>query len=149
MMLRELTRFTLQTYFAGLAEKGAGHRTALKVRDALASVLNYAIEGGALAIDPLKGMRLPRDNRSPEPKTTITPEQFGRLLQLIQEPYSTAVHTAALTGLRVSEVLGLRWKRLDIPGSRITVAERYARGNWSKPKSRLQRGDNSCPACGD
>lgn len=139
MMLRELTRFTLQSYFAGLADRGAGYRTVLKVRDALASVLNYAHKGGILVINPLIGMRRPRDNRPVETKTTITREQFHQLLMLIQEPYATAVHTAALTGLRVSEVLALKWKRLDIAGSKITVAERYTRGDWDKPKSRYSQ----------
>src|SRR6266498_4091009 len=43
------------------------------------------------------------------------------------------VHVAIYTGLRVSELAGLRWN--DIGTSSITIDERYCRGDWGAPKS--------------
>jgi integrase len=40
---------------------------------------------------------------------------------------------ASLTGLRVSELAGLRWD--DIHEDSITIDERYCRGDWGAPKS--------------
>jgi hypothetical protein len=55
------------------------------------------------------------------------------LVELIEEPYATMVYVAVYTGLRVSEVIGLRWS--DIHEQSITIDERYCRGDWNAPKS--------------
>jgi integrase len=81
----------------------------------------------------MQGLRLPLDKRARQPKPTITPEQFHNLVQLISEPYATMVHTAVWTGLRVSEVIGLKWR--CIHSDSITIEERYCRGDWSLPKT--------------
>jgi integrase len=43
------------------------------------------------------------------------------------------VYVAVYTGLRVSELIGLRWG--DIHERSITIDERYCRGDWGEPKS--------------
>jgi integrase len=52
---------------------------------------------------------------------------------MIAEPYATMVFVAAYTGLRVSELVALRWK--DIHENSITVDERFCRGDWGEPKT--------------
>jgi integrase len=54
-------------------------------------------------------------------------------LELIAEPYATMVYVGIYTGLRVSELAGLRWD--DIHEESITIDERYCRGDWGAPKS--------------
>ena len=55
-------------------------------------------------------------------------------MNLIPEPYSTMVYVAVWTGLRVSELIGLRWE--DVHAESLTVDERCTRGDWSVPKSK-------------
>jgi len=55
------------------------------------------------------------------------------LVELIPEPYATMVYEAVYTGLRVSELVGLKWD--DIHEDAITIDERYCRGDWGSPKS--------------
>jgi len=43
------------------------------------------------------------------------------------------LYTAVYTGLRVSELIGLRWN--DVHEDSITIDERYCRGDWGTPKS--------------
>jgi len=43
------------------------------------------------------------------------------------------VYVAVYTGLRVRELIGLRWE--DVHADSITVDERYCRGDWGQPKS--------------
>jgi integrase len=43
------------------------------------------------------------------------------------------VHVAVYTGLRVSELIGLRWR--NVHNDSITIEERYCRGDWGAPKS--------------
>jgi integrase len=42
-------------------------------------------------------------------------------------------YVAIFTGLRVSELGGLRWN--DLGENTITIDERYCRGDWGAPKS--------------
>src|SRR5215469_17669076 len=43
------------------------------------------------------------------------------------------VYVAIYTGLRISELAGLRWN--DIGTNSITIDERFCRGDWGAPKS--------------
>jgi integrase len=83
--------------------------------------------------NPIEGLRLPPDKRPKQSKPTITPEQFNALVELVPEPYATMLHLAVWTGLRVSEVIGLKWR--CIHADSITIEERYCRGDWSVPKT--------------
>ena len=43
------------------------------------------------------------------------------------------LYVAVWTGLRVSEVIGLKWRCIHTDS--ITVEERFCRGDWSEPKT--------------
>jgi integrase len=130
---RELTSVTLRRYFADLARKGVPHPTIVKVRDALSSVLRFAVENEYLVKNPLAGVKLPKDKRARRRKPTITPEQFAWLVEVMPEPYATAVFVAAWTGLRVSELFALRWRCIN--SDSISIEERFCRGDFSEPKT--------------
>jgi integrase len=131
MCLRDLTRLTLQEYFSGRA--GMAHPTTSKIRDALSSILRSAVDVEYLNKNPMEGLRLPLDKRPRQTKPTIKPEEFANLVQLVSEPYATMLYVAVWTGLRVSEVIALKWR--CIHADSITVQERYFRGDWSVPKT--------------
>jgi len=54
--------------------------------------------------------------------------------ELISEPDATLVFVAVFTGLRVSELIGLRWR--NVHEDSITIEERHSRGDWGAPKSK-------------
>ena len=130
--LRDLTRSTLQQYFSGKAAE-VSYPTMSKIRDALSSVLRSAVDVEYLNKNPMEGLRLPKDRRARRPKPTITPEQFANLVQVVSEPYATMIFVAVWTGLRVSELIGLKWH--CIHADSITIEERYCRGDWATPKT--------------
>lgn len=125
----------LDRYFANLAQQRDLSKESLdKVRDVLASILKRAIRHGLLVTNPLDGLEMPRARkRSSRSKPFITPQQFEQLVTKIPEPYRTMVYVAVFTGLRVSELVGLRWN--DVHDASLTVDERYCRGDWGEPKS--------------
>jgi integrase len=133
LCLRDLTARTVQRYFTGLAESKLSFESVDKIRDVLASVMNTAIEHGFLVQSPLSRVKLPRDRRGRKSKPFLTPQQFALVIDLIAEPYATMVYAAVYTGLRVSELCGLRWRSLHTDS--ITIDERYCRGDFGAPKS--------------
>jgi integrase len=131
--LRDLTPMAIQKYFSGMTGSDLSHESIDKVRDVLSSVVGSAKHYGLLLTNPVEGVRLPPNRRGKLSKPYVTPQQFSSLVQLIPEPYSSMVYVATYTGLRVSELVGLKWK--NIHADSITVNERYCRGDWGCPKS--------------
>jgi integrase len=132
LCLRDLTRLTVQQYFSNMAGKSS-YPTISKIRDTLSSILRAAVDVEYLIKTPMEGLRLPLDKRPRQPKPTVTPEELSNLVHLVSEPYATMLYVAVWTGLRVSELIGLKWR--CIHADSITVGERYCRGDWSVPKT--------------
>ena len=135
MCLRDLSPLTIQKYFSGMVGSTLEHESIDKIRDVLSSVLGSAVKYQLLVKNPAEGVAIPRDNRGTRTKPTITFEQFDAMIDSIPEPYATMVYTAVYSGLRVSELIGLRWN--DVVGDdTLMVDERCCRGDWSAPKSK-------------
>jgi ATP-dependent helicase/nuclease subunit A len=133
-MLRELTPASLQEYFSGFANSKLSYESVDKIRDVLATVLRLAAgKYGLLSTNPMNSISLPRRRVGNKPKPHISPEQFDRLVRSIPEPYATMIFTAMYTGLRVSELVALKWE--DLGYDSISIDERYCRGDWGEPKS--------------
>jgi integrase len=46
------------------------------------------------------------------------------------------VAVAVLTGMRIGEILALRWKRIDLLGATLEVVENYSSGEFGSPKTK-------------
>ena len=134
LCLRDLTPLTVQRYFSDMSTSTLAHESRDKIRDVLSSVLASAVKYGLLVRNPVEAVKLPAERRGRRrDKPYLTPAQFDQLLTLIPEPYASMVYVAIYTGLRVSELAGLRWN--DIHANGITIDERFCRGDWGAPKS--------------
>ena len=88
----------------------------------LSQALEYGIGQGLLSRNVCKQVKAPR----PAYKETkvLTVEQIARLFETAQEtPYFHLIHLALYTGLRRSELLGLRWKDTDLVSSIVHVTQ--------------------------
>jgi ATP-dependent helicase/nuclease subunit A len=137
-LLRDLRPTVLQRYFSlelGTAYPSLSWETNDKIRDVLASVLKRAAKKyGFLDRNPMEQIELPRNPSGRRKMPYLTPEQFDQLANAMPEPYATMVYVAIYTGLRISELIALRWQ--DLGPDSISIEQRYCRGDWSKPKSR-------------
>jgi integrase len=73
------------------------------------------------------------------PPRILTEEEFGALLNQLVHPYRCMVLLAGCTGLRVSEVMGLRWSGINFESLVIEIREGYARSQVTKLKSECSR----------
>ena len=131
--LRDIGALAVQRYISGLAASELSHESRDKIRDTLSSILGSAVQYSYLVKNPVEGVRLPPEKKGKRVKPYVTPQQFEALIELIREPYATMVYVAVYTGLRVSELIGLKWG--DVGENAITIDERYCRGDWGTPKS--------------
>ena len=131
--LRDITAEVVQRYMSELAGSKLCYESKDKIRDTLSSILGSAVKYQYLVKNPVEGVKLPPDRKGKRIKPYVTPQHFQAMIQLIREPYATMVFVAVYTGLRVSELIGLKWG--DVQSTSITIDERYCRGDWGAPKS--------------
>jgi integrase len=65
----------------------------------------------------------------------LTPEQCQKLIDLLPDPYKTMVVVAISTGLRVSEVLALRWEHFDFSEGTLQVKQGVVHGRIGRVKT--------------
>jgi integrase len=85
------------------------------------AMLGTAYDDGLLPVNPAAGVRvLVADDRPPKPKA-LTAEQTAQLIAEMPERHADLIYVLASTGLRISEVLNLRWQ--DISAGELTVTK--------------------------
>jgi integrase len=131
--LGTMTHLSLQRYFSSLSGQ-VSHAVSVKVRDTLSSILRAAVKYDFLQKNPVDGLDLPPNKAGRKAAAYVTPEQFDRLVEIIAEPYATMLYVAVWTGLRVSELIALKWRNIHTDS--IAIEQRFSRGDWSVPKTK-------------
>lgn len=66
-------------------------------------------------------------------------EETARVLARLEEPYTLIIETCIATGARISEVLGLMWKHLNLDAATIKIEQRVWQQDVGRPKSEGSR----------
>jgi integrase len=133
--LCSLKRVQIDALLSELRRKGHPSAMLRGVRATVSTVLQNAVERGYLDRNPAHGIRL-QDTGGKIQRRFYSPTQIRRLLPELSEPCGTVVRVAVLTGLRIGEILALRWKRVDLVRNTIEVAETFSDGYFGSPKTR-------------
>lgn len=62
-------------------------------------------------------------------------EETARVLALLEEPYRLIIETCIATGARISEVLGLNWRHVNLAAGTIKIEQRVWHQDVGRPKS--------------
>ncbi|ODU34456.1 site-specific integrase [Sphingopyxis sp. SCN 67-31] len=110
---------------------------AAKIVRALSSVLREAQRRGLTALNAAANVKVERSTRD-KPKAEIpTAAELRAMLDHAPENFKPLLLTAILTGLRASELRGLRWADVDFKNATISVNQRADRYNdLGPPKSK-------------
>jgi len=126
--VREITPQVLNAWQRALAESGAtrgGPLSANSVRLArapLAGAFKMAVARGLVAVDPVAASKRPTKRASVPPHWT--PEQARQFLDLHEQDREWPVWAFLLgCGLRIGELVALRWPNVDLVRKRAIVAE--------------------------
>jgi integrase len=134
VQLCDIAKLGVQQFVGEKFRQGLAWQTVRNAWIVLSSILDSAVEYGYLVVNPARGIKFPPQSLRQNPEI-FTAEAFARLLAHLEEPFKTMVTLAALTGLRIGEVLGLRWRALDFVAGTIRVSESVFLGQFQKPKS--------------
>lgn len=111
------------------------------VRAIMTRVFNYA-EGHGLWEE---GKRSPSSRaklgkkRAKRERKILSFEETARVLARVEEPYKLIIEVCIATGARISEVLGLMWKHVNLAAATIKIEQRVWHQEIGKPKSEDSR----------
>src|SRR5204863_7819230 len=104
----------------------------------LTGILETAVEYGYITMNPARGVKFPQQAEREAP-AIIAGADFARLLNEVDEPYRTMVELIAATGLRIGELLAVRWRALDLEIGTLAVRESVYEGKVQRPKTQKSR----------
>ncbi|HKV23358.1 MAG TPA: site-specific integrase [Candidatus Acidoferrum sp.] len=133
--LCDISRSAVQQFLLDRKRKGYSGSTVHGIRTTLARVLQAAVEHGYLETNPARAIKIGGRDRKRE-RTFLSLPQTRLLIASLTEPCRIVVLVAVLTGMRIGEILALRWKRLDFARGTIEVAETCSDGQFGTPKTR-------------
>jgi integrase len=124
-------QFVLQKMASGLGWGCADH-----FRNLMSKIFATAKKWGYFPGDnPAAGVELPEKIAVRE-KHALTGEQIPPLLAALREPVRTMALVGLLTGLRVGEILALRWQDVDFDAGQVHVRQACYRGSIGSPKTK-------------
>ncbi len=85
--------------------------------------------------NPVELVKLRGTSRRLKKPQILSPEQAQALVSKLREPYRTMVIVAMCTGMRVSEVLALRWEHIDFEAGVMLVQQGVVNGRIGKVKT--------------
>ena len=136
--IRDLGVAHIEACLSKLRQKGNATSTLRSVRATFSTVLRSAVRRGLIEKNPAHGVCI-READSKKERRFYSIDQTRSLLGELTEPCASVVSVAVLTGLRIGEILALRWKRIDLLGATLEVAENYSSGEFGPPKTRSSR----------
>jgi integrase len=133
--LRDVGRAQIEECLSRLKAKGYATSTLRSVRATFGTVLQAGVDRGYLEKNPAHGIRI-READTKKEWRFYSPAEIRLLLAVLGEPCRSVVSMAIQTGMRIGEILALRWKRVDLVNATLEVAETYSDGEFGSPKTR-------------
>ncbi len=141
--LPEITVEDVERLAAESTEKGVGARTVNKCLTRLVQMFNYAGRHGWMHSNPAQYVKKLKENdadsRDDVDDAILTPAEFQKVLEKAPPNWQLIIKMAGLTGMRQGELLGLKWKYVDLRKAEVHAREQYTAGRWSSLKTKAGR----------
>lgn len=124
MQLARVDRTSAREWVARLSDPDHGAlapATVAKAVQVLNKLMRGAVEDRIIASNPIERLPLPRIER--EEMRFLSAEELWRLADAIDTRYRALIVLAGYSGLRIGELLALRWEHVDMLRRRVTVVE--------------------------
>ena len=138
MQLRFISRESVQSFLTRKLNTGLSWKTVKHIRTTFGTILGAAEADDLLSDNPVHKTRFPRRGPTSE-KASIAPEKLLELLDALPEPSQSLAWLLALTGLRIGELLALRWRDVDLEIGCVRVRQSVYEGKFDDPKTRRSK----------
>lgn len=118
------------------AKKQRAHTTHRNLKSFLSGAFKFAKRNGAVNENPIRDVAIPR-GKAKRDRAAYSLDEVVTMLAVLPEPSRTVVFTAALTGLRLSELKGLRWE--DFQNDAVMVQRAVWEGHLTETKTLTSR----------
>lgn len=122
IQLSKLTPMLLQGYVNDLKEGGLASGTIKKLYTIVKGSLDHAVKMGLLVSNPITKVQIPKDEKK-EMTVWNVDEVKVFLKNASNNRLYIAFHLAVTTGMRRGEILGLRWKDVDLNKGIVSVRQ--------------------------
>ena len=143
--LCDIKRAEVQQFVTSKLKDGYAWETTSHLQTLLSKVMGTAVSWNYLSENPVHGIKMP-ERTLKRPHCFLTMEQVRRLIAASEEPVHTIVLLAAMTGLRIGEILALRWGRVNLTAGTLRVEETCYHGHFGTPKTRASRRELPLPS---
>ncbi len=135
----EIRDLLLSKFSGGLSQKRV-----LLIKDVISGVLNYALDEEIIKTNPTSGITKRLFPKSGANKKTVskedvfTKEEIDLLLDTCETDfpqYYPFFFMAARTGMRLGELLAIRWGDVDLENGFLWIRRSYRRGRFTPPKN--------------
>ena len=113
---------------SGKSSSEAGHGASKTIRSALSGIFGLAVESDVIPVNPVTGMRRIKRPEGPRGAIALTEKQAAEFLSTIREdPQLRALDISDIlelqfwTGIRIGEACALRWDRVNLEDSTISI----------------------------
>jgi len=139
------TRAEVQQFITGKLKDGHAWETTNHFRTLLSKVMGTAVSWNYLSDNPVRGVKMP-ERTLKRPHRFLTMDEVRRLIGALEEPVRTIVMLATMTGLRIGEILALRWGRINLAAGTLRVEETCYHGRFGTPKTKASRRELPLPS---
>jgi integrase len=134
----QLRRLTPQHLAQLYAELDLSSTSIAHLHSVLRGALGQALRWNLIARNPVAAVQPPRARR--REMTVLAPAEIRALLEAVRGDEHEALYVLAVTaGLRQGELLGLRWRDVDLEAGWIDVNATLSRGQRLPPKNATSR----------
>ena len=136
--LDEISTNDIQKWFNELEEKGYSHESLLKIKNVLSPVMDAAVEDGYISRNPFKSTKLTIGGKETVHHKAIPEDIMKKIREEIPELSDVRVRRMitlfTYTGMRMEEVLGLRWEDLDYTNNWIYIQRAVVHPHRNQPE---------------
>lgn len=131
MLLKDIKPIHLQLYFNSMTNLSTWSMK--KTLYLLNSSFKYAIQNNYLRMNPLDGFKLPNSTKDEKTIEVFTVDEQMRYISALKtEKYGLLFNLAINTGMRLGEIIGLKWEYINFEQNTISIAETITRSKVYK-----------------
>ena len=133
----EIRTADIQVWFDELCDQNYARETILKIRHIISPAFDSAVEDELITRNPLKSRRLTINTQKGGHHQAIPPEKMSEVrasLHLLPQREKRMAALLCYTGMRLEEVLGLRWEDIDFAAGHIHIQRAVVHPSRNQPE---------------